>query len=215
MDDGSEQGLTKPSVLSAGVSVMLHEARSDRGVVLALLLVGVGQAAAFDSDDIIITRQGRAYQSQTTFEIASPMESVTSVLTDYEHPGRLIPDVTKREVSRGTDGIVRVRTEVRGCVLFFCKDLTLTQDVSVVGGTIQADTVPEESDFRAGYVSWVVTSNDNGGSHVRYQSVMEPDFPVPYVIGRLFVRNRLRQQVLATVENLEREAAQEPVPGAD
>ena len=98
---------------------------------------------------------------------------------------------------------------------FFCKDLTLTQDVTVVAGAIQADIVPEESDFRSGYVLWLVTSNDNGGSHMRYESVIEADFFIPPLIGRFFFRKRLQQQIFTSAENLEREAAREPVPIAN
>jgi hypothetical protein len=44
----------------------------------------------------------------------------------------------------------------------------------------------------------LVTSIDNGGSHIQYESVIEPDF---------FIRKRLQQQIFATTENLAREAA--------
>jgi len=184
-----------------------------RGLPLcaALLLLGAGPVIALELDDIRVTKQGRAYLTQVTFDIPPPSDRVKAVLTDYEHPHRLTPDFTKREVIRRHSGI-RVRTQVHACVLFFCKDLTLTQDVTLSADAIVADTVPEHSDFRSGYVSWVVTSNKSGGAHIRYESVMEPNFSVPPVIGRFFVRNRLRQQVLATARNLERESAVEMVP---
>jgi hypothetical protein len=39
---------------------------------------------------------------------------------------------------------------------------------------------------------------------------MEPDFFIPPLIGGFFVRKRLRQEIIATAENLETEAAREP-----
>jgi hypothetical protein len=87
----------------------------------------------------------------------------------------------------------------------------LTQDVTVAAGAIQADIVPEESDFLSGYVRWLVTSSASGGSRIQYESVIEPDFFIPPVIGQFFVRKRLQQQIFATAENLAREAAQGPV----
>jgi hypothetical protein len=174
-------------------------------------LVGISRAIALDLDDIRITSQGRAYQAQLTFDVTAPVDRVTTVLTDYEHPNRLTPDVTRRQVISRQSGITRVRTEIRSCIVFFCKDVALTQDVSVSADTIEADIVPEESDFRSGYLIWQVTSNDNGGSHIRFESVIEPDFLIPPLIGRFFFRKRLQEQILATAENLEREAAQEPV----
>ncbi len=186
------------------------ENRGSRTTVLLLGLVGVSHSMALEIDDVRITRQGRVYTAQLTFDITASVDQVTAVLTDYEHPNRLTPDVTKREVVGRKSGITRVRTEIHSCVVFFCKDLTLTQDVTVVAGAIKADIVPEESDFRSGYILWLVTSGDRGGSHIQYDSVIEPDFFIPPLIGRFFIRKRLRQQIFATAENLEREAAREP-----
>ena len=170
---------------------------------------------ALDLDDVLITVQGRVYSAQLTFDVAASVDQVTAVLTDYQHPDRLTPDVTKREIVSQQSGITRVRTEIHSCAVLICRDLTLTQDVTVVAGTIQADTIPEESDFRSGYVLWMVTSSDNGGSHIQFESVVEPKFFIPPLIGRYLIRKRLQQQIFATAENLEREAARNPAPLAN
>ena len=159
------------------------ENRVNRTTVLLLVLVGASHSMALNLDDVRITRQGRVYTAQLTFDITASVDQVTAVLTDYEHPNRLTPDVTKREVISRRSGITRVRTEIHSCVALFCKNLTLTQDVTVVAGAIRADVVPEESDFRSGYILWLVTSSDNGGSHIQYDSVIEPDFFIPPLIG--------------------------------
>ena len=170
---------------------------------------------ALDLDDVLIAVQGRVYSAQLTFEVAASVDQVTAVLTDYQHPDRLTPDVTKREIISQQSGITRVRTEIHSCAILICRDLTLTQDVTVVAGTIQADTIPEESDFRSGYVLWMVTSSDNGGSHIQFESVVEPKFFIPPLIGRYLIRKRLQQQIFATAENLQREAARNPAPLAN
>ena len=183
--------------------------------VLLLVLIGVSHSMALDLDDVRIAVQGRVYSAQLTFDVAASVDQVTAVLTDYQHPDRLTPDVTKREVVSQQSEITRVRTEIHSCAVLFCRDLTLTQDVTVVAGTIQADTIPEESDFRSGYVLWMVTSSDNGGSHIQFESVVEPKFFIPPLIGRYLIRKRLQQQIFATAENLEREAARNPAPLAN
>ncbi len=170
---------------------------------------------ALDLDDVLIAVQGRVYSAQLTFEVAASVDQVTAVLTDYQHPDRLTPDVTKREIVSQQSRITRVRTEIHSCAILICRDLTLTQDVTVVAGTIQADTIPEESDFRSGYVLWMVTSSDNGGSHIQFESVVEPKFFIPPLIGRYLIRKRLQQQIFATAENLQREAARNPAPLAN
>ena len=186
--------------------------RGNRAAVLLLALVGVSSAMALDVDDLHITKKGRTYKVEITFDVAAPVDRVMAVLTDYRYPDRLNPEVTKREVISRQQGITRVRTEFNSCVFIFCKDVVLTQDVTVVAGTIEANIVSDESDFRSGYLRWLVSSSDNGGSHIGFEAVMEPDFFIPPLIGGFFVRKRLRQEILATAENLETEAAREPAP---
>jgi hypothetical protein len=186
--------------------------RGSRAAVLLLALIGVSSAMALDIDDIDVTKKGRTYKVQITFDVAAPVDRVMAVLTDYRYPDRLNPEVTKREVISRQNGITRVRTEFRSCVFLFCKDVVLTQDVTVVAGTIQAVIVPDESNFRSGNLVWLVSSNDTRGSHIGFEAVMEPDFFVPPLIGGFFIRKRLRQEILATAENLETEAAREPAP---
>ncbi len=198
---------------SPRASPMLRDrSRGSRTAVLLLALVGVSRAMALDIDDVHITKQGRAYQVQMTFGVAAPVNQVMAVLTDYGFPDRLNPKVTKKEVISRQRGITRVRTEIRSCVFIFCKDVGLTQDVTVVADTIQADIVPDESDFRSGYFRWSVSSSDNGGSHIAFEAVMEPDFFIPPLIGGFIVRKSLRQEILATAKNLETEATREPAP---
>jgi len=190
--------------------MLRDRSRGSRTAVLLLALVS--RAMALDIDDVHITKQGRAYQVQMTFGVAAPVNQVMVVLTDYGFPDRLNPEVTKREVISRQRGITRVRTEIRSCVFVFCRDLVLTQDVTVVADTIQANIVPDESDFRSGYFRWSVSGSDNGGSHIGFEAVMEPDFFIPPLIGSFFVRKRIRQEILATAKNLETEATRKPAP---
>ncbi len=86
------------------------ENRGSRTTVLLLGLVGVSHSMALEIDDVRITRQGRAYTAQLTFDVTASIDQVTLVLTDYEHANRLTPDVTKRVVVGRESGITRVRT---------------------------------------------------------------------------------------------------------
>ena len=189
--------------------------RVNRSAVLLLALAAVSYSMAVEIDDVQISQKGRVYRAQLTFDVTASVDQVASVLTDYEHPNRLTPDVTGREIVGRQNGVTRVRTEIHSCVVFFCKNITLTQDVTVVAGAIKADIVPEESDFRSGYLLWSITSGDLGGAHIQYESVIEPDFFIPPLVGGYFMRKRFRQQIFATAENLEREAAREPAPLAN
>ncbi len=192
--------------------MLRDRSRASRTAVLLLTLFGVSPATALDIDDVHVTNQGRAYQVQMTFGVAASVNQVMGLLTNYGFPDRLNPEVTMKEVISRQRGITRVRTEIRSCVFFFCKDVVLTQDVTVVANTIQADIVPDDSDFRSGYFRWSISSSANGGSNIGFEAVMEPDFFIPPLIGGFFVRRWLRREIIATAKNLETEAAREPVP---
>jgi hypothetical protein len=134
-----------------------------------------------------------------------------AVLTDYGFPDRLNPKVTKREIISRKNGITRVLTEIHSCVFFFCKDVALIQDVTVVANTIHASIVPDEGDFRSGHFRWSVSSGYNSSTQIAFEAIMEPDFFIPPLIGGFFIRKRLRQEILTTAANLETEATREPV----
>ena len=176
-------------------------------IAAALLQLGVTQAMALELDDVAVVREGRSYRTQLTFDVAGSVDEVTAILIDYEHPERLTPAVTDRKVIDRQGNVTRVRTEIHGCIVFFCKDLTLTQDVTIDAGVIQSDIVAEQSDFKSGYLRWVLAGDPDSGTHVVYESVVEPDFFVPPLIGRYFVRKWLRQQIFGIAERLKVEAA--------
>ncbi len=176
---------------------------------LLLVLAATNAAMALDFDDVDVTSKGGVYHVKMEFEVAATSDQVIAVLTDYANPARLDSDVKKREVLSEHDGVTRVRTESLGCVFFFCKEIMITQDVTVVADVIEADIVPEQSNFRSGYLRWSITSNTNGNSNIGFEAVIEPDAFIMPVIGNLLIRKKLRQQVLMTAKNLQTEAVRE------
>ncbi len=170
-------------------------------------LIVSGAALALDIDELIITKERGAYHVQMSFSTAAQPDRVIEVLIDYENPDRLFPDVKKREIISSEGGVTRVRTEVRSCLFFFCRDLEMIQDVTSTANTVQADIVPEGSDFRSGTMRWIVASTEDGTSHVTFESSMEPDVFIPPLLGKILIRRMLEQEVLAIATNLENEAA--------
>lgn len=170
---------------------------------------------ALDVDALRIHKQDHAYEIHMTFEVAAPVERVIANLTDFEHLDRLNPSVTKREIISRQNGITRVGTQFRSCVLFYCRDLTLTQDVTIAANMIRADIVPDGSDFQSGYMRWLVSSGDDGVSHIDFKAVVEPNFFIPPLIGGFFVRKALREQLLATAGNLGLEPVRGPASITD
>ena len=188
----------------------------DKAMLLSLALLLLSPAGALDGDNVSVEKQDRAWIVRATFDVDASADQVRSVLTDFRNPERLNPAVTGREIIRRQPGLVRMSTEFRGCALFFCKTMTLVQDVAVSDASVRADVVPEGSDFRSGYLLWSIDAGRGGRTHVVLQATMEPDFFVPPLIGGLLVRRALKNQVHEIARNLSREAALEPsLPAAE
>jgi len=182
--------------------------RRNRGktVVLMLIVLAAFPAMAVDDEDVSIEKEGRSYRIHMAFDVPASIDQIKSVLTDYAHPSRLTSAVTAREILGGHDGVVRVRTDFRDCVVFFCKSMTLIHDVTVSTNEVRADVVPDQSDFRRGFLLWSINDSGDGGSHVVFEAIMEPDFFVPPLIGGFLISNALRKQALTTANNLATEA---------
>ena len=192
---------------------MLRNRYSGKSAILLLgTLFGVSCAMALGIDTLDVTSKDRTFTVQMTLEIAAPAEEIIAVLTDYRYPDRLNPKVTKKDVISSTAGTTRVRIEFRSCVLFYCKNVALTQDVTVVAGAIHAETIPEMSDFLSGSMHWLVSRSSNGGSHISYLAVMEPDIFIPPFIGESLIRKRLRDEMLEIAKNLESAVSNDPAP---
>ena len=186
-----------------------------RAILLSTALLGASFAMALAIDDLDVTNQGRTFRVQMKFEIAAPVDQIVAVLTDYRYPDRLSPKVTKKDVISRSEEITRVRIEFRSCVFLYCKQLTLTQDVTANAGAVYAETIPELSDFLSGSMRWLVSPDGNGGSHIVYFAVMEPDIFIPPFIGEPLIRTRLRREMLEIAENLESEVSRPPALNTD
>lgn len=178
-------------------------------ILVALAILAALPVMALDEEDVRIDKEGRAYLIHMVFDVPAHVNQIKTVLTDFTHPSRLSSAVIAREVLGQQDGVVRVRTEFRDCVLFFCKTMMLIHGVTVSANEVRADVVPEGSDFRHGFLRWSIHVIDSEASHVEFEAVMEPDFFVPPLIGGFLVRNALAKQALATAENLVSEAPRE------
>ena len=191
---------------------MMHRAKNI--LVVPAMLIAL-QAIALEKEDVQIEEDGGAYRIRLVFDVPATVGQIKSVLTDFTYPSRLSDSVTAREVLGQQDGIVRVRTEFRDCVVLFCKTMVLLQDVTVSADEVRADVVPDGGDFRHGFLRWSIDDAGEGGSRVDFEALMEPDFFVPPIIGGFLVRSALRKQVLTTAETLVTEAPREPLAGSE
>ena len=98
------------------------------------------------------------------------------------------------------DTMRRVRTVVKDCVVFFCRNITRVEDVHQEGNEkLESIIIPEQSDLRSGYTVCVLTENDIGTS-VKYQANMQPKFWIPPVVRSQVLTKKFKKRIAESVE---------------
>jgi hypothetical protein len=89
------------------------------------------------------------------------------------------------------------------CILFFCKQISLVEDVTEPGhGEIATKIVPQGSDFDSGKALWKIRA-EKQQTQLSYDADLHPDFFIPPLIGKYFVESELKQSLMTTMNNIE------------
>lgn len=178
------------------------------GVLIALLMMSLASASrAVEVDELVITTGKGEYAIEMSFRVSAPVPRVMAIMTDFGYPDPVNPDVTSQEIISVTDGVIRVRTEFEGCVLFICREVELIQDVRAEGNEIFAEVVPGGKSFRSGQLYWRVVDDGSDGSAIDFHATMQHNLFVMPLFGGFFLRKRIRDSLLETAENLETAAS--------
>lgn len=171
--------------------------------VLGVLLLA-GSAAGAEIHRLEVLERDGGFRVELAFRVNTRADRVLRALTDYPNLERLHPGIVESEVLRRDAGeAVRVRTVVRGCVAFFCRELERVQEVVAQGGfAIRTRIIPEKSDFRRGNSEWEI-SPVRGGTQVRLRSYMVPGVQVPPLLGPWAIRHSLKNSLRGLVQRLE------------
>ena len=178
---------------------------------------GVGSAAVIH--DLKIEYRSGRYELVSHTYMDAPREAIFHVLTDYDHFNRISRVYEESGfMEPASDGTPVVYTRMRGCVLFFCKNMTRVERLETrEPGFIHTTTLPEQSDFRYSISEWILEPEGSGTS-VIYRAVLEPDFWLPPIIGPWALKRRLLEGgagALDRIESLSQEhSASSQVQGA-
>jgi hypothetical protein len=177
---------------------------------LWLLAAGAG-AAEFRTLELI--RQEQTFRVESDVYLAAPPSGVYRVLSDYDDFERLssvfVDSRLLEPIEHGT-GVVFFH--MKGCVLFFCREVRLIERIDVEPETrIEVTIIPERSEMRRGWASWDIEP-DGEGTLVRYVAEVEPEFWIPPLIGPLVIRAVLLTRGARAARRLEALAAGRPIP---
>jgi hypothetical protein len=161
-------------------------------------------ARAAELAELEVSEGEGIYRISLAMQVQAPAHYVRRVLTDYARIYRLNPAITESEILPSSDdGVVRVRTRIRDCIAFFCKEIDVVEDVRESGPDgLQVTTVPALSSFKSGSAEWQIHGMGDR-SQVIYQAEMEPDFYIPPLIGSFVIKQRLRETMLTSLARIE------------
>jgi hypothetical protein len=179
-----------------------------------LLVVAVGwlfaQPAAAADPDIEVSFDGTRLDFRLDAVVQARLSDVVAVVHDYDRLDRVLPLVVQsRFLGPAEEGVDRVFTLMRGCLLFICREAPHTIDVRrVPGGWSSGVTVPALSRVRRGQFSWTIEEDGAGPGHARIQiyGYFEPDFRVPPLLGPPLVRMWVHSELRESVGRIERAA---------
>ena len=157
-----------------------------RLLVLFFCLIFINSAFVLANEivEFEVTEEEGVFYIKASVVLHAPAEYVYGVLTDYVHIYRLNPSIIESEVlTSADDNVARIRTKVIGCVIFYCEEFERVEDVRILAsGDIQAEIVPEFSQFKSGVTLWQISSMGED-SRLNYRAEMEPGFFIPPLIG--------------------------------
>jgi len=174
-------------------------------VILVSFYLPSSRLIAADLVDLELTQNQGVYQLRLEIILDASPRNVHDVLTDYAHIYRINPSIIDSEILHSPDNsVVRVRTVINDCILIFCKVLHRVEEVrELETGDIYALVVPELSNVKSGITIWQI--NPMGGrTRINYSLSVEPDFFVPPLIGTHVVKQKIKKEVLTSLENIER-----------
>ena len=175
---------------------------------LAVLLISFclhPNALAFNFSEAEVYEEDGVYHINMSAVIKAPPEYVRYVLADYDHIYRLSTSIIESEVlPDNIDGEKQVRTRLLLCTSVFCTEAERVDVVRMLAsGDLEAEIVPDLSEFRSGKATWRITPLEDH-SFLVYEAVLEPDFFIPPLVGTRMVIENLRNEFTKTFKVIEK-----------
>lgn len=178
--------------------------------VWVLLSLGLSIVVAAEINYASVRHDRGIYAIEFDATLAAPPARVYRLLTDYDHLHDLIDAIVTSAVVGEQGELLKTRLQMHSCILFFCRDTVLVEQVQGNGqDRIRAAVVPAESDFRSGESLWTIVPAATGRTRVSLRRQLEPDFWVPPVIGPWLVKKKMVQELTVMLERLEQLARDE------
>ncbi len=188
--------------------------------LLAVALCGVAaRARAASIDQLTVTEGAGRYHIEVRAHLSVRAGDAYAVFADLRNLRSINSDVREaRILGRRGAGSVELYTVFRACVLWYCRSIHETQEMTFArgaeGGEVAAVVRPGSGDFRSGRARWLFRSA-GGGTDLEASAELEPTFRVPPLVGPWLVKRWLRgetERAVANIEALARSAVTASLP---
>lgn len=175
---------------------------------LFILILLCAPVSAGKVNDVDVTLNDNTYTMKIDIWVARPKEKVFQVITDYPNLDKVNDAVKESKViERYNENHVKLWNIAEVCVLFYCKNIRLLQNVihSHENGVsiLQATVFPKHSSFKYG-TTLVELREHNAGTQVNILAKVVPKFWVPPYIGAWILEWKLGHEAKETLHNVER-----------
>ncbi len=171
-------------------------------LLLAWAVIGANTVAADESIELEAAWEGDFVSVSASADLPVDAATAWSVLTDYDHFARFIPDIAaSRIVSRSLDGMV-VEHEGEFGFLFFRQPMHLVLDVvlepprRIFARSLSGDLRDLSSSYEIHQLPQAL--------RLTYNARFLPAFPLPPFIGLAVVRHEMKKQFAAIVNEIVR-----------
>lgn len=173
---------------------------------LLIVLIVINQSlSAGQVNQSNVEYKNGIYSLSFDVEIETDLEIVRTLVTDFANIDQLSDLVVESDIISAPDDISKRRLMVaRACVLFFCREMKMVEEIGEQKkDVIVATVVPELSDFKSGTTIWRLTEMPDRHSRIEFSSELKPDFWIPPIIGPIMVKHRLLREAMTIINNIE------------
>jgi hypothetical protein len=140
------------------------------------------------------------------------VDNVIKIITDYDNLTLINPHLKESKVlNKSEDGRTTVSMLTEACVLFLCYSVRHVQTSHFIrNGVLFSRIIPEESDFRSGWIRWEIKAMDSNKKYPVTQIILDiemvPDFFILPVIGPHQIKRKMLEMAKVTIDKLEEKA---------
>jgi len=174
-----------------------------RGVFILLLLIAQPLSAG-EVEHLTVQYEKGIYHLNLDAVIDAGQSVIWSIVTDYDHLDRLNEIFAESNTLLRGDPVMKRRILINACILFFCIEAQLIEDVEESDNQrILAVVDITQGDFHSGTSHWQVLPEGKNQTRILLQSQIKPSFWIPPIIGPLLIKHKLHSAARQTIKNLE------------